>query len=220
MELLTAGQYRGSGILPVLQRQKYGIGKIFRFAEAAAGKLLRPLRHILFFAAYNNSEALIKTNTQEEELSMIMDRYGDSILRLAYSYLHNMQDAEDILQDTLIRYIKKAPEFNGEEHRRAWLLRIAANLSKNRIDYNKVREASELNDELIAEGREDLAFVWDAVKTLPEKYRVAIHLFYQEGMKTAEIAQVLDEKETTVRSHLARGREKLKEILKEEYDFG
>jgi len=108
MELLTAGQYRGSGILPVLQRQKYGIGKIFRFAEAAAGKLLRPLRHVLFFAAYNNSEALIKTNTQEEELSMIMDRYGDSILRLAYSYLHNMQDAEDILQDTLIRYIQKS----------------------------------------------------------------------------------------------------------------
>jgi len=55
---------------------------------------------------------------------------------------------------------------------------------------------------------------------LPEKYRVAIHLFYQEGLKTAEIAQVLDEKEATVRSHLARGREKLKEILKEEYDFG
>jgi len=137
MELLTADQYRVSGILPVLQRQKYGIRKIFRFAEAAAGKLLQPLRHVLFFAAYDNSEALIKTNTKDEELSLIMDRYGDSILRLAYSYLHNMQDAEDILQDTLIRYIQKTPEFNGEEHRRAWLLRTAANLSKNRIDYNR-----------------------------------------------------------------------------------
>jgi len=220
MELLTADQYRVSGILPVLQKQKYGIRRIFRFAEAAAGKLPQPLRHVLFFAPYDNSEALIKTNTKDEELSLIMDRYGDSILRLAYSYLHNMQDAEDILQDTLIRYIQKTPEFNGEEHRRAWLLRTAANLSKNRVDYNSVRETSELNEELIAEEREDLAFVWDAVKALPEKYRVAIHLFYQEGLKTAEIAQVLDEKEATVRSHLARGREKLKEILKEEYDFG
>ena len=155
----------------------------------------------------------------KENAARLLDVHGDSVLRLAYSYLHNMQDAEDILQETLIRYMQAAPEFDNESHARAWLLRVAANLSKNRIEYNRYRMADELNEELVAEEREDLSFVWEAVKSLPVTYRETIHLFYREGFKTAQIAEILGEKESTVRSHLKRGREKLREILKEAYDF-
>lgn len=150
---------------------------------------------------------------------MILTRFGDSILRYAYTYLHNMSDAEEVLQDTLVQFLKTAPEFENENHEKAWLLRVAGNLSKNRIEYNKIRETDELNDELIAEDREDLSFVWDAVKSLPVKYREVIHLFYHEGYQTAQIAKVLGRNESTVRSDLRRGREKLKEVLKGEYDF-
>jgi RNA polymerase sigma-70 factor (ECF subfamily) len=155
----------------------------------------------------------------KENAARLLDVHGDSVLRMAYSYMHNMQDAEDILQETLIRYMKVAPEFDNESHARAWLLRVAANLSKNRIEYNRYRMADELNEELVAEEREDLSFVWEAVKSLPVTYRETIHLFYREGFKTAQIAEILGEKESTVRSHLKRGREKLREILKEAYDF-
>ncbi|MBR0377893.1 MAG: sigma-70 family RNA polymerase sigma factor [Lachnospiraceae bacterium] len=155
----------------------------------------------------------------KENAARLLDVHGDSVLRLAYSYIHNMQDAEDILQETLIRYMQAAPEFENESHARAWLLRVAANLSKNRIEYNRYRMADELNEELVAEEREDLSFVWEAVKSLPVTYRETIHLFYREGFKTAQIAEILGEKESTVRSHLKRGREKLREILKEAYDF-
>ncbi len=154
-----------------------------------------------------------------ERAGQIIDIYGDKVLRLAYSYVHNMSDAEDILQDTLIQYMKAAPSFDGEEHEKAWILRVAANISKNKIKYNKYRETDELMEELVAEDEEDLSFVWDAVKQLPDKYREVIHLFYQEGLTTSEIAKVLDRKEATVRSDLLRGREKLKTILKEAYDF-
>ena len=155
----------------------------------------------------------------KENAARLLDVHGDSVLRLAYSYMHNMQDAEDILQETLIRYMQAVPEFENESHARAWLLRVAANLSKNRIEYNRYRMADELNEELVAEEREDLSFVWEAVKSLPVTYRETIHLFYREGFKTAQIAEILGEKESTVRSHLKRGREKLREILKEAYDF-
>ena len=155
----------------------------------------------------------------KENDARLLDVHGDSVLRMAYSYMHNMQDAEDILQETLIRYMQAAPEFENESHARAWLLRVAANLSKNRIEYNRYRMADELNEELVAEEREDLSFVWEAVKSLPVTYRETIHLFYREGFKTAQIAEILGEKEATVRSHLKRGREKLREILKEAYDF-
>ncbi len=154
-----------------------------------------------------------------ERAGQIIDLYGNSILRLAYSYLHNMSDAEDILQDTLIQYLKTAPEFEGQDHEKAWLLKVAANLARNRIKYNKYRETDELMEELVADTSEDLSFVWEAVKQLPEKYREVVHLFYEEGLSTREIAEVLERKEDTVRSDLLRGRDKSKIILKEDYDF-
>lgn len=149
----------------------------------------------------------------------ILDAYGNSILRYAYSYLHNMSDAEEVLQDTLVQFLKTAPVFESEQHEKAWLLRVAANLSKNRLAYNSVRRTDELNDELADEGREDLSFVWEAVRLLPEHYREAIHLFYYEGYSTKQIARLLRKKEATVRSDLRRGRERLRAVLKEAYDF-
>ena len=149
----------------------------------------------------------------------ILTRYGNSILRLAYSYLHNMADAEEIVQDTLVQFLKTAPVFADSTHEEAWLMRVAGNLSKNRIRYNRIRSTDELNDELVAEEREDLSFVWEAVKSLPVKYREVIHLFYHEGYSTAEIARILERNESTVRSCLSRGRALLKTILKEAYDF-
>lgn len=154
-----------------------------------------------------------------KDAGKILDIYGNSILRLAFSYLHNIHDAEDIVQDTLIKYINEAPVFSSETHEKAWLLRVSSNLSKNRIKYNKIRCYDELNEMLVDEGREDLSFVWDAVKQLKPKQSEIIHLFYEEGYQTAEIADLLGEKEATVRSHLKRAREKLKSILEEGYDF-
>lgn len=154
-----------------------------------------------------------------QRAAKLLDSYGNSILRLAYSYLHNTSDAEEVLQDTLIKFLQAAPQFESNEHEKAWLLRVAANLSKNRIDYNRIRNTDELNDELACEHDEDLSFVWEAVKELPEKYREVIHLFYCEGYSTAQIASIVSKKESTVRSNLKRGREKLQKILKEAYDF-
>lgn len=155
----------------------------------------------------------------EQHLLELMNRHGNRIFRLAYSYLHNAQDAEEILQDTLVKYLDSTPDFESDEHEKAWLLRVASNLSKNKIEYNKVRETDELNDELIGEERQDLSFVWEVVKALPDNYREVIHLFYQEGYQTNEIAEILNESDANIRKRLTRARAKLKDILKEEYDF-
>ncbi len=130
-----------------------------------------------------------------------------------------MSDAEEVLSDTLISFIRFAPIFENERHERAWLLRVAANHSKNRLKYNKRNGTDELSETLTADEKEDLSFVWDAVKQLPVKYREVIHLFYYEGFSTSEISRALGRNEGTVRSDLCRGRERLKAILKEDYDF-
>lgn len=180
--------------------------------------ILFAVSSVLSFSGKSTSLSRDKADVNRQ-MEYILDEYGNSILRLAYSYVHNMSDAEDILQDTLVQFIKTAPLFENGVHAKAWLLKVASNISKNRISYNRLRITDELNEELIAEEREDLSFVWDAVKSLPDKYREVIHLFYYEGYTTAHIAKILKQNDSTTRSLLNRGRSKLKEILKEEYDF-
>lgn len=148
-----------------------------------------------------------------------LKEHGDALLRLSHSYLHNISDAEDILQETLIQMLRKAPVFECLEHEKAWLLRVAINLCKNKIKYNQRRRWEELSESLSREIPEDLSFVWDTVASLPVKYREVIHLFYQEDMTTKKIAKLLDKQESTVRSLLHRARGYLKDELKEVYDF-
>ena len=161
----------------------------------------------------------------EKEAEEILSTIGNSILRLALSYLHNIEDAEDILQETMIKFVTVRPVFESEAHRKAWLMRVASNLAKNRIDYNRVRDTMELNEEIVGEVQEDLdkgdeyKAIWDAVRALPVNQREAIHLFYQEGYSTAEIALIMGRREATVRSDLKRARDKLRELLKEANDF-
>ena len=188
---------------------------LVRFCSAIAS-LVTPAQDVPEPAEAARAADRAEINRQAER---ILDEHGNSILRLAYSYLRNMSDAEEVLQDTLLRFLKTAPTFENSTHEKAWLLRVAGNLSKNRLDYNKVRATDELSDTLEAEEREDLSFVWDAVQSLPVAFREVIHLFYYEGYSTAEISRMLERKESTVRSDLRRGRLKLKEILKGACDF-
>lgn len=201
-----------TGFLPFLTRVAFAL-----FGALATWFSTRPL------AAAENTEEIRHAISREvihQQAERLLTDCGDTVLRMAYSYLHNIEDAEEILQDTLVQFLKAAPALESRAHEKAWFLHVAANLCRNRLKYNAIRQTDELADNLEAEGQSDLLFVWDAVKSLPEKYREVVHLYYYEGYQTAEIAKILDMKEATVRSNLARGREKLKSVLKEAYDFG
>lgn len=178
--------------------------------------LLKEALRRVFFSTEETLQPLQPSREKvNQRATALLDQYGEHILRLAYSYLHNQSDAEDILQDTLIQYLRTAPTLESPAHEKAWLLRVAGNLSKNLLRAQGYRQADQLEETLVAQEREDLSYVWDAVKALPVPYREAIHLYYYEGYSTAQIAQILDQKESTVRSRLKRGREKLKPLLEE-----
>lgn len=223
--------------IPKADSRTFGKQYLHKYAGNPCSKTLIKIKLLLenishFFAIYNphikniyknaaSSEAATFAKQQANaEAERLLNSYGNSILRLSYSYLHNMNDAEDILQDTFIQYLKTSPVFSNQKHEKAWLFRVAVNLCKNKLAYNRIRETDELEEQLHAEAREDLSFVWEAVKELPDLYREVIHLYHYEGYSTSQIADILGRKESTIRSNLKRGREKLKSILKEEYDFG
>lgn len=154
---------------------------------------------------------------------ILMRKFGDSILSFAYTYMQNRPDAEEILQDTMIAYLLNAPVFANDAHARAWLLTTARNLSMNRLRYNRYRRHADLDEtlseRLAAPSKEDHSYLLEAVRKLPENMRESIYLFYWEGYSTSQIAVLLDRRESTVRSDLSRARKRLKDILKEEYDF-
>ena len=146
--------------------------------------------------------------------------HAPAIYRLAYARTGSRADAEDIMQEVFVRLLRAGPDFADRAHARAWLLRVAANLCKNRLSYWKRHPQEELSDLLPGRAPEpELSAVWDAVGALPARYRGVIHLYYYEGYTTVEIARILGARESTVRSLLARGREKLRAVLKEGYDF-
>lgn len=160
-----------------------------------------------------------KTGETDFELRLFQE-YHDHLYRLAVSYLRNKADAEDIVQDVMLQVIRKQPQFNDQEHERAWLFRVTINLCKNKLKKKPQQDYDQLSELFGEELTEDLTYLWEAVGKLSPNYREALHLFYYENYKTKEIAKLLGKNENTVRSDLARGREKLKTILEEEYQVG
>lgn len=147
-------------------------------------------------------------------MERMLAAYGRGILHLAYTYLHSQTDAEDVLQDTMVQYLRFAPPvFDSENGRKAWLYKVAANLCKNRLRQS-ARNGGEVPEDFPGGGiPEESLHLRDAVSRLPEKYREVIHLFYYEDATTAQIAQILGRREVTVRSELFRARKLLRKEL-------
>ncbi len=158
----------------------------------------------------------------DEHIGVLIEKYGNTILRLSYTYLKNIADAEDAVQDVFLKIIEKMPDFNDETHEKAWVIRTTINICKNKLKLFWNKNVDFLNDtkELTTFDKynED-STVLNAVMMLPQKYRTVIHLYYYEEYSTPEIARLLNKNEVTVRSHLYRARDKLKSVLKEAYDF-
>ena len=113
------------------------------------------------------------------QLAQLYDRWGTAVFRAAYAYLRNKSDAEDVLQDTFLQYMRTSPELESSAHEKAWLLRVAINLSKSKLNSAWFKHTNALEESYPCDDLDsDLAFVWDAVRALPPKYREPIHLFY------------------------------------------
>lgn len=146
----------------------------------------------------------------------LLEMYSGMIYRIAFSRTQNKADAEDITQNVFLKYINADKSFNDEEHRKAWLLRVAVNCTNDFVKSAHYQNRTPLEEAPDKEIQiEEKSEVYYAVQSLPEKYRLAVHLFYYEDMSIAEISKLTKTKESTVKSQLSRARDMLREILKE-----
>ena len=148
----------------------------------------------------------------------LAETYMDMVYRLACHYLRSPQDADDVTQEVFLRLLRTETAFDGEEHARHWLVRVTLNEAKRLCRSPWRQRTAPLEDfhgTAPLPGEEQRA-LFEAVMALPRKYRVPLYLYYFEGYGTEEIGAILSRPPSTVQTQLARAREKLRQMWKEE----
>ncbi len=151
------------------------------------------------------------------ETETYIAQYGDMVYRLAYARTHSRNDADDIFQEVFFRCFRRKPIFESLEHAKAWFIRVTLNCAKSH--WIRFRGFAPLDDRIPFTDPEESSLD-AALEKLSAKNRTVIHLYYYEGYSTDEIAELLREKPSTIRTRLTRAREKLRELMKGDLDNG
>ena len=152
----------------------------------------------------------------DETISRIVWQYSPMLLRLAAARLPSAADAEDAVQEAFLKLLNRRPVFQDAEHEKAWLIRVtlqrAADIRRRKAHETPLDTGMEASD---PEPAPETKLLF-AVRALPERYGAVIHLHYYEGYSIKEIAKLLGLPAPTVGTRLARGRERLRQMLKED----
>ncbi|MBP3204216.1 MAG: sigma-70 family RNA polymerase sigma factor [Lachnospiraceae bacterium] len=142
--------------------------------------------------------------------------YSDMVYRIAMRYVRQPADAEDVYSEVFLRYFRKPREFESEEHRKAWLIKVTMNCAKDlltqKLSYDEI-ETVQIPEAEKGPDKEELLDLRNAMEGLKPEYREAISLYYLDGLSVKQVADVMDRPENTVKSLLMRGREALKKEL-------
>lgn len=153
------------------------------------------------------------------EIDEVINLYSNMVYKIALAYTKNIPSAEDVFQTTFLKYMESGKEFETEEHRKAWLIKVALNECKRIYRSAYFRHTVPLEDIYMAQ-EEESDQIFNEVMKLPLKYRKVIHLFYYEELSIKQISELLELKESTVTSQLTRARQQLKRFLLEGgYDY-
>lgn len=160
----------------------------------------------------------------EEKIQSVMQKYGNDVLRTAYYYVKDYQAAEDIFQEVFLKAYKSFSDFQGKSSEKTWLISITINTCKDflKSSYRQrvvpmldfMEDAIHTDDNLdMIDREEERQIVRNALMSLPNPYREILILVYFQEFSVKEAAAIMKIKENTAKSHLKRGREKLKTIL-------
>ena len=151
----------------------------------------------------------------DETISRIVETYSPMLLRLACTRLDDPADAEDIVQEVFLKLLTARPLFRDSEHEKAWLIRTTLHRASD-LRRSAARRNVPLEEAAQAAAPQAGSELLTAVRALPEPYSAVIHLYYYEGYSIKEIAKLLGVPAPTVGTRLARGRERLRRLLKED----
>lgn len=152
----------------------------------------------------------------ETDVKRIVDKYGNMLFKICLIILCNEYDAEDAVQDTIIKYLTKSPTFHDAEHEKAWLITVATNRCKNMRRFNFMRQHIDISDlQLYSKDVENYGLL-DLLMKLPNKHKTVLLLYYVEGYKVDELVTILNISASAIKKRLQRGRELIRERYRKE----
>lgn len=152
---------------------------------------------------------------------LVADRHLKAVLNYAYRILGNQAEAEDVSQETFLRFWQQAPKWEARAKVNTWLFKVAHNLSVDRLRQRKpVTDSNELPTDSakpshVLERRGQIEAVQNALARLPERQRAALVMAHFDGMTNPEIGEVLSISVEAVESLLSRARRALRQALSE-----
>lgn len=157
-------------------------------------------------------------NDKEAVIRQMIAEHQTALTRLCYLYLHDVQLAEDAVQETFLKAYRTLEQFRGEAGSKTWLTRIAVRTCCDmrrtfwfrRIDR---RVTPEMLPDCAGKSAEEETALTLAVMNLPRREREAILLYYYQDMNVREIAATLGVTQPTVSYRLKHAREKLRQEL-------
>lgn len=152
-----------------------------------------------------------------EDIEAVISKHGNMLYRMCVLMLKNESDAEDVVQETMIKYYQKSPVFRDDEHEKAWLIKVAANKCRDLLRF-RVRHPQVEDDflEKVSFDSSDSGII-EALTSLPEKLRLVMTLYYIEDYRVEDIAKIIDKTSSAVKMRLHKGRKLLEKIYREEY---
>ena len=159
----------------------------------------------------------------QEAFSILVTRYKKLIYSVVYNMISDKQEINDISQEVFIRIYKALDRYNPEFKFSTWSVKIASNycldvLRKRKVDFVPMEEMPDIisnteTPEASYISKERKLLVQKAVQELPDKYRVPIVLYHQNGLSYEEMSEVLHEPMTIIKNRLYRARLILRERL-------
>lgn len=163
------------------------------------------------------SDNLKKYELNDEIFNEKYEKYSSLIYRLAFQYTFNKAIAEDITQDVFVKLFVNNKHFVNDEHEKAWIIRVTINLCKNALKSKSNNHLqlyeTEHTDDCFENKTIDKLDIQQSIKNLNQNERTIILLYYYEGLTTKQISKYLKMNENTVKSHLKRSKEKMKNDL-------
>lgn len=148
----------------------------------------------------------------------VLKRNADTVYKIAYIRTNNKYDAEDIMQDVFLRFVKKQPAFDNTEHEKAWFIRTTINRTNSFFTSAWRRNTVPLDESLPFSEKSKEDSILEIVLSLPKDISTAIHLYYYENMSVRDISSAMSKSESAVKSLLFRGRKLLKSILSADFN--
>ncbi len=151
-----------------------------------------------------------------QNIESIVHTYGDMLYRICYVILKNESEAEDIVQETIIKYLEKKPVLKDYEHIKACLITVAKNKCTDMLRYKQRHSHIDIDEIREVPNKTSDVGILEILMTLPEKFCLVLMLYYVEEYRIEEIAEIAGKTPSAVKMRLQKGRKLLKEKYRKE----